>query len=263
MRDFDTEDQVTNLLRYHLLQREVPLGDLETGVPYFAPTLLTNTSYTNTTGGQRVILNKRNDGTIVFTSGADKLSTVLLGDIPFSGGLLHIVDTLLVPPYNLVDTCRTWFPELQAFLGALYRFGLVDDLSTTPDLTLFVPTGSAFQRTAGTLSMRTDEELRNILAYHVVPGRLVYSTALVDGSSWPTLANKRITLDEQDQPGVQEDALNLSVTVAGNDRYIDSSRIVNPDILLANGVLHMYVIITHLSLEKPCVHTHIHTHLSH
>lgn len=224
--------QILDVLQYHLLQGDVPLSDVEVGIPYFAPTLLTNTTYTNSTGGQTVILNKRNDGNVVFVSGGDTISSMLEGDIPYSGGFIHIVDTVLVPPHTFIDICRAVFPEFEAFLGALYKVGLAQELNDMADLTVFAPSDSAFQLTSGALSMINEEELRNVLAYHVVPNRVLFSTSLVDGAIWPSLAN------ESYWNGTRDPAL-LSVTLAANNMYIDSSQILDPDILLANGILHM------------------------
>lgn len=228
----NNQTQIIDLLQYHFLQDDVPLRDVEVGIPYFAPTLLTNTTYTNTTGGQNVILNKRIDGNTMIVSGGDTISSVLEGDIPYSGGFIHIVDTVLVPPYTLIDICRVWFPEFEAFLGALYKVGLAQELNEMTDLTVFAPSDSAFQLTSGALSMITDDELRNVLAYHVVPDHVLFSTSLVDGSNWLSLSNGSFG-NETGDSGL------LSVTVAANDIYIDSSQILDSDILLANGILHM------------------------
>lgn len=211
------------------------LHDVEVGIPYFAPTLLTNTTYTNTTGGQAVILNKRSDSNVVFVSGADTVSSVLEGDIPYSGGWLHIVDTVLAVPGSFVDTCRVVFPEFEAFLGALYQVGLAQELNDMPDVTVFAPSDSALQLTSGALSMLNDDELRAILAYHVVPHHVLFSTGLADGSVWPSLANAT----RSSANGTGEDVAMLSVTLSANNIFLDSSQILDPDILIANGILHM------------------------
>lgn len=208
------------------------LRNIEPGIPSFAPTLLTNKTHTNTTGGQTVILDKRNDGNVVFVSGGDTISTVLEGDIHYSGGLIHIVDTVLVIPYTFVDICRMWFPEFEAFLGALYQVGLAQELNDMTDITVFAPPDSAFQLISGALSRFTNDELRNVLAYHIVPNHILFSTELADGSIWPSLANATGFNDA-------EGFATLSVTLAGNNIYIDSSQLLDSDILLANGVLHM------------------------
>lgn len=208
------------------------LQDVEVGTPYFAPTLLDHTIHTNATSTQTVILSKRYDGSLVFVSGGNTVSRVLKGDIPYSGGWIHIVDTVLAPPYTLIDICRVKFPELEAFLGALYQVGLAQLLSNMTELTVFAPSNSAFKLTYGALSMLKDEELRNVLAYHVIPNQVIFSTDLADGSIWPSLANGS-DASTKDHPAI------LSVTRAANNIYIDSSQIIDPNILITNGILHV------------------------
>ena len=60
-----------------------------------------------------------------------------------------------------------------------------------------------------------------MVKFHVVP-TLLYSIDLVNDTTWPTLDGKNIT-----------------ITVAGNNRYVASGQIVHPDILIGFGVVHM------------------------
>lgn len=152
---------------------------------------------------------------------------MLEGDIEFSDGMVHVVDTLLVPPFRLEPSCRDYYPIMRAFLAALYRAGLVDQLAGARDVTVFAPWDAAFQVTSGALAALRPAELRDVLAYHVVPGRVLYSTDLRNATTWPTLARRAGA------------PLNVTATFAGNNRYIDSSHILHADILIANGVLHM------------------------
>lgn len=73
---------LTALLTYHVLNGTYP----STAIPdssVFVPTLLTNTSYTNVTGGQRVEVEKEDDK-VVFFSGTGTNSTVTTAvRIPF------------------------------------------------------------------------------------------------------------------------------------------------------------------------------------
>lgn len=201
----------------------VSLGAVQVGIPVFAPTLLKETSSTNITGGQRVIINNQGNGEVVFTSAADSRSTVLEGDIQFSDGMLHIVDTPLVPPSRFEPLCRDHYPMLRSFLAALYETGLVDQFADAPDVTIFAPWNAAFQLTSGALSSLEASDLRQILGYHIVPGQVLYSPDLINATTWPTLSQ----------------AGGVTITFAGNNRYVDSSQILHADILIANGVVHM------------------------
>jgi len=155
-------------------------------------------------------------------------STLLDQDLAFTGGLVQVVDTLLVPPSRLEPTCRDAYSDLKAFLGALYTAGLVETFAETPNVTIFAPRNAAFQLLAGTLSGLARDDLARVLSYHVIPGRLVGSPDLSNGTRLTTLA--------KDAAGSSLDVL---ITQTGNNRYVDSAQLVQPDILVANGVVHM------------------------
>jgi hypothetical protein len=69
-----SRDYIEATLTYHLLNGSYPSAYLS-AVPLFIPSALTNTSYCNVTGGQRV--KAFNDGNAVFGSALDTNSTVL------------------------------------------------------------------------------------------------------------------------------------------------------------------------------------------
>jgi transforming growth factor-beta-induced protein len=68
-------DMVTALLQYHVLKGSVPSTSITT-TPSFVETFLTNTTYTNVTGGQRVEAVKMGNMVMVY-SGLKMNSTVV------------------------------------------------------------------------------------------------------------------------------------------------------------------------------------------
>lgn len=99
-------------------------------------------------------------------------------------------------------------------------------LEETPNLTFFVPNNDAFQSLGSTLSNMSSTDLRKLLSYHVVnssafPG-VAYSTKLLNGTVLPSL-----------QGG------NLTITFASNSLFVNQARIIQGDLLLANGVMHI------------------------
>lgn len=204
-------DEVINALRYHIFPGTVSVGTIEEGKPLFARTLL---------DGARVIVDRQHGDEVVFTSGADRRSMLLNGDIEFSDGIIQIVDTVMARPPSLEPACRIHQP-LSAFLGALYQANLSEQIITSKDITIFAPNNAAFQRTSGALSNLSQSELLEVMKFHIVP-TVIYSSDLVNNATWPTLGGKNIT-----------------VTVAGNNRYMESSQILDPDILIDFGVVHM------------------------
>lgn len=220
------------------------MADLEVGAPVFVPTMLTDAN-TNTTStsindpssqtAQYINIIRQSTDEFVLVTAGDSRSVVEYEDVRFHGGLVQVVGTLLVPPRALAPTARAWFTDLDAFLGALYATGLVDELGPSASrVTVFAPHDAAFQRVAGALDSLSPDEMRDVLAYHVVPGEVLYSPDLRNGSHWHTLSGS----GRDGEPG---EPISIWLTAAGNNRYVDSSQIVDPDILIANGVIHMYV----------------------
>ncbi|KAK3939747.1 Fasciclin-domain-containing protein [Diplogelasinospora grovesii] len=222
--DGQNQSMVTNILEYHILQGTVATGAVLEGPSTFASTLLTDTAWTNVTGGQKMIINKQPGDLVVFTSGEGSRSTVLQADISFTGGLLQVVDTLMVPPARLEPTARDAYRDLTSFLGALYAAGLVEEFAETPNVTIFAPRNAAFQRVAGTLEGLSRDELAQVMRYHMVPGAYLPSASLANGTNLTTAA---------------AGGTPLHILRAGNNLYIDSAQMVQPDILVANGVVHM------------------------
>ena len=108
-------------------------------------------------------------------------------------------------------------------VDALARTGLDETLKGDGPFTVFAPTDSAFAALpAGTLDGLSDEELTNILTYHVVNGSMM-ADAVGGMQMIPTAQGK-----------------DLSVT-AGDDGsvMINDANVVITDIQADNGVIHV------------------------
>lgn len=198
--------------------------------------MLFNSSYTNVTGGQCITAVRHLDDEIVVESGIDTrgLVTDEMHDIQFFEGLIHPIDTLLVPPLSLAETAYDRFQPMFAFLGALYRTGLDEKILGGSDVTLFVPTNEAFQQAVAPLSKLSDDDLRNLILYHCVLGEVIYADKLINGSKHDSGA--------VDSTGNSTKPLKLTVHRIANEIFADASQVIDPDILIANGVVHLYVV---------------------
>lgn len=117
----DDPGLVMAVLSYHVLQGTVQSSAI-TNTPIFAKTLLTNTSYTNVTGGQ-VVQAQSDDGDVIFTSGLLRTSRVSTADVTFDGGVVHIIDSVLTIPASPSATVTG--ANLTALAGALTSANLV------------------------------------------------------------------------------------------------------------------------------------------
>lgn len=74
--------------------------------------------------------------------------------------------------------------------------------------------------------------LARVMGYHVVPGRVLSSEDLTNGTVLATLSGSGSGSGNETGPG-------LVVRQQGNNKYVNSAQIVQPDILIANGIMHL------------------------
>ncbi|KEF52031.1 uncharacterized protein A1O9_12021 [Exophiala aquamarina CBS 119918] len=210
------QDMITALFSYHVINGTY--ANLSEAA--FVPTLLQPPQFTNVTGGQVVSIFESDDVT-TFVSGL--LSTANLTGEPlnFTGGVVHIVDNVLLIPQNVSETATQL--NLTAAAGALTNASLVDSVDYLEDVTIFVPNNEAFAAIGSALPNLTMEQLTAILTYHVINGTVAYSNMLENGTSYPTLQGNNVTVTIEDN----------------GDVFVNSAKVVIPDVLVANGVVHV------------------------
>lgn len=209
-------DLVQAILNYHVLQGNYS-NITNTS---FIPTNLQPPTYANVTGGQRVQA-LASGGNVTFFSGLLQNSSVVNASIPFDQGTIHIINRFLTLPQNVSATAVAL--NLTSAVGAIQTLELGDAVDNTEDVTIFLPNNAAFSRIGGNLANLTTEELTNILQYHVVAGQVLYSTDIMNCSSVATLS----------------EGGNITVTLEGSDVYVNSARVIRPNVLVANGVIHV------------------------
>ncbi|MEM8823696.1 MAG: fasciclin domain-containing protein [Pseudomonadota bacterium] len=126
---------------------------------------------------------------------------------------------------DIVDTAAS-AGSFETLLAAAEAAGLVDTLKSEGPFTVFAPTDEAFAALPeGTveslLEPENQQQLANILLYHVVPGK-VMSTDLADDTEAPTaLEGQTLTVD------------------LDNGVAIEGATVVSADIEASNGVIHV------------------------
>jgi transforming growth factor-beta-induced protein len=199
--------QLTAILQYHVLSSKVLAADVPAGPNAAVPTLL------GATGTPLPIYTTRS-GSNVSVNGIQ----VTTANVLASNGVIHIVNRLIAPPLgpgqagDIVGFLTSSFSANQynLLVAAATKTDLVGALRGTGPLTLFAPTDDAFLATLRVLANAptlTEQQgidaingltptstspisiadLKNILLYHVVSGR-VYSTNLTAGDV-PSLLN--------------------------------------------------------------------------
>jgi len=167
----------------------------------------------------------RDDGSVFLND-----SQVLITDIEASNGVIHVIDTVLLPPADemeqpdIVDIAAA-DGRFTTLVAAVQRAGLVDALRADNPITVFAPTDDAFAKLPeGTVESLLDNvpALTDILLYHVVPGK-VMAADVVSLESADTLLGKPISIAVQDDGSVM----------------INESMVVIADIEASNGVIHV------------------------
>jgi transforming growth factor-beta-induced protein len=159
------------------------------------------------------------DGSKVFINNAQ----VIITDIKTSNGVIHVIDSVILPPKDIVDTAVA-DGRFKTLVTALTAAGLVDTLKGKGPFTVFAPTDEAFAKLpAGTLTalLADKAKLTAILTYHVVPGR-VMAADVVKLTSANTVNGKPVT-----------------IKVDGGKVYINDAQVIITDILTSNGVIHV------------------------
>ncbi len=157
---------------------------------------------------------------------------VIIPDIETTNGVIHVIDTVLLPPADLADIVDTAIADgrFTTLVAAVQAAGLVDTLKGEGPFTVFAPTDEAFAKLpAGTvedlLKPENLETLKNILLYHVIPGKVMAADVVtLDGKSADT--------------ALADNALNITVR-DGKVFLNENVEVVITDIETTNGVIHV------------------------
>jgi transforming growth factor-beta-induced protein len=164
------------------------------------------------------------DGTNVFLNGTAK---VLEADKMASNAVIHIIDTVLVPPLKNIVEIAAADERFSTLVAAVTKAGLVETLSSEGPFTVFAPTNDAFAALLAKLGITAEELLANpdlgkILTYHVVAGK-VTAADVITLSKATTVNGKDIMIEVKD----------------GNVILNGSIKVIITDIMASNGVIHV------------------------
>ncbi|RMY42424.1 hypothetical protein D0865_11981 [Hortaea werneckii] len=198
-------DRFVNILQYHVVPGAAySLEDIALFPGSFVSTAL---------GGYAVNPYKTDDGDGAVVSREKRESTIASADIEYDGGVIHTIESVLLPPVGPNATALDL--GLTYLYGALQQTDLTTDVATANGITVFIPTNQAF----------IDPTL---LQFHVVPEMPYYTTNLSDGDTLNTLASTPY-----------ESGIDITVDENDGAVYANNARIITANILLSNGVAHL------------------------
>ncbi|MCA8965255.1 MAG: fasciclin domain-containing protein [Planctomycetes bacterium] len=163
------------------------------------------------------------DGGKVTVAGATVLKTDIIG----SNGVIHVIDSVILPKPNLVEVAKK-AGKFGTLLAAAKAAGLAETLATGGPFTIFAPTDEAFAKLgkdtiASLLEPANKAKLQAILKNHVVAGKVMAATA--------------VTLDEAKTIG--NTRLTLSYDKASKTLHVGDAKVVAADVVAGNGVIHV------------------------
>jgi len=195
---------LTQVLTYHVVSGELMAADVTN---LMSVTTIQGGSLPISTAGGQVKIG---------------IATIKQTDIKCSNGVIHVIDTVLVPNkiMNIVQTAQYY--GFSTLVTAIQAANLVSTLGGTGPFTVFAPTNAAFAALpAGTLdSLLADQSsLAAVLTYHVVSGYLLAAN-VVASTSLTTVQGQM-----------------LSITTTGGPK-VNGANIIQTDIECTNGVIH-------------------------
>ena len=204
----ENKDALVGVLTYHVVPGKVLAKDV------------VKVTGATTLNGQRIDV-KVQEGAVKIDN-----SQVVKTDIQCSNGVIHVIDTVLLPASDNLAATAEKAGSFQTLLAAAKAAGLVAPLTGKDPLTVFAPTDEAFAKLPeGTVESLLQPEnrgkLADILKYHVVAGR-VYSDQAVKAAKADTLAGQA-----------------LKITLQQQGAKVNDANLVTTDIDASNGVIHV------------------------
>ena len=201
----ENKEKLKAILMYHVVQDKVMAEQV------------VNLKSANTLFGQEVAIRVRY-GQVMLND-----AKVLETDILASNGVIHIIDSVLLPK-DIVDLAIE--ANFNTLVKAVKAADLVATLKSDGPFTVFAPTDAAFVRLSeGTLATLLKPEnakkLQSILTYHVVPGRVMASEVVA-------LKSAKTVNGQQ-----------IAIKVESGEVYVDNARVIKTDIIGTNGVIHV------------------------
>lgn len=219
-----TTEQLSNILLYHVVPEKV-LSDA-------AITLAQSSDNKAITANTSEIALSFVDSTL-FING----SKVSAADVMADNGVIHVVDTVILPPammgtptQNIVEVAIADSENFSTLVTALTAADLVTTLSDeSATFTVFAPTNAAFDKIdpdALSALLGDTTALTNVLLSHVVSGTAIGSldAFAANGSALTTASGETIDVTIDADTGML---------------VIEGSTVVIEDVYTTNGVIHV------------------------
>ncbi|GFO18312.1 transforming growth factor-beta-induced protein ig-h3 [Plakobranchus ocellatus] len=149
--------------------------------------------------------------------------------IPVANGYVNALDGMMKSPMGDVINVVQQLGEFTSLVSLLTSTGLVHVISADMSITVFAPNDAAFQQldpNIKTYLTNHPEDLKEVLLYHIVKKKTVYSIGMRHTITFHTADGKHVNLM------IMED-------FASGNIMVNDAKIVAKDISATNGVIHV------------------------
>lgn len=200
------EELLKDVLQYHVVRGKVVAADLEDGM------MLT------TLNGDKLEVSITDDGVMIGDA------KVAQADIMASNGVIHVIDSVLVPEIRTITEIAVATDSLSTLVAGLQAADFVDTFNdASANFTVFAPTNAAFNAAGGINASNIGDVdgLTSVLTYHVVAGS-VKAEDLRDGQVLTTLNGETLT-----------------VSIEGDTVRVGGATVVAANVDAVNGTVHV------------------------
>lgn len=203
----ENRGMLKRVLMYHVVSGNVMAADVS------------KMTYGTTLNGQRFTVNAKN-GVMVDNS------KVVTPDIKCSNGVLHVLDSVMMPETKNVLEVAQASGKFNTFYKAVEAAGMNSTLESDGPFTILAPTDEAFAKLpAGTLENllkpANKAQLVSLLGYHVIPTR-VFADQAFKTTTFKTVQGTDVKFSN-----------------ANNTPMVNNAKITGADIDANNGVIHV------------------------
>ncbi|RDW79300.1 fasciclin domain-containing protein [Aspergillus mulundensis] len=148
---------------------------------------------------------------------------ILEADIPFDGGIFHIVSGPFTRPASLSSSLQS---TSEASIFSKHINPRLSDLDIMPSITLFVPVNDVLSSSSSLNADATlsDSEIADLVNAHLISGVAAYSPHLITGAKFETVDGAEIVVRAE---------------ASGEIVLNEEVRVVRSDIIVTNGVVHL------------------------
>ena len=209
-----SDEDLTNILLYHVLGAKVNAGDIADGQTYVSTASESGPNMEQLSA----LIEKTADGVKI-----NGTINVTATDIDATNGVIHVIDAVMLP-LDVVGhaAANASFTEL---VGAVTAADLAGTLTSAGPFTVFAPVNSAFEAISDVTATLTIEQLTGVLTYHVVSGN-IKSGDLSDNLPVTTVNGADFTIN-----------IGSGVTITDGQEGV--ANVVLTDVQATNGIIHV------------------------